>query len=127
MNRRPLLIGAAVLVIVLLGGFLAFRDSAEGHDWKSEQGREFEAEAGRRFDQTQERLVQRYPIIRRLPYIGPGFEVNYVGSKSEPDNPIAISVTVETWTATGKDKALQWIQEDGTDPATLDLIYTVTK
>ncbi len=200
-NRRPLLIAAVVLgvVVVLVGGFRVFRDkpatlvvtsipndltltvdgqpvnangevkvksgthtmtgerrgfqsysttftarggdeyqvkmylyanSAEGREWarnNPEQERELEAEAGRKFDETQQRLRQRYPIIRRLPYIGPGYEINYVGSKTDPNNPIAISVTIETWTADGKAKALQWIQEDGTDPAGLDIIYTTTK
>ncbi|TDD58239.1 PEGA domain-containing protein [Kribbella antibiotica] len=107
-----------------------YANSSEGRDWarnNPDQELELEAEAGRQYDQTQDRLVQRYPILLRLPYIGAGYEVNYTNSKSDPKNPEAISVTVETWTADGKDKALQWIQEDGTDPATLDIIYSVTK
>ncbi|MFI5729696.1 PEGA domain-containing protein [Kribbella sp. NPDC051587] len=199
-NRRPLLISAVVLgvVVVLIGGFLLFRDrgavvsvtsipndltlsvdgrpvdangeikvksgthtltgerrgfqtysttfragsgdalkvkmylyanSAEGREWAKnnpEQEHELEAEAGRQYDEGQRRLVQKYPIIKRLPYIGPGFEVNRTTSKSDPKNPEAISVTVDTWTAKGKELALEWIREDGTDPATLDIIYTTS-
>ena len=107
-----------------------YANSSEGRDWardNPDQERELEAEAGRQYDQTQQRLKQKYPILGRLPYIGPGYEVNYTSSKSDPRNPEAISVTIETWTADAKTKALQWIQEDGTDPATLDIIYTTTK
>jgi hypothetical protein len=58
-----------------------------------------------------------------LPYVGPGFKATYEGSKSDPDNPEAISVRIVTWTATGKEKALQWITGNGWDPASLDIIY----
>lgn len=97
-----------------------------GYEWgknNPEQERETEAEAGRRYDEIQQRLAQKYPILAQLPYVGPGFKATYEGSKSDPDNPEAISVRIVTWTATGKDKALLWITGNGWDPATLDLIY----
>ncbi|MFK4083097.1 PEGA domain-containing protein [Kribbella sp. NPDC020789] len=106
-----------------------YANSAEGREWarnNPEQERELEAEAGRQYDRTQQRLKEKYPILQRLPYIGPGYEVNYTSSKSDPKNPEAISVTVDTWTADGKEKALEWIREDGSDPAALDIVYTTT-
>ena len=33
---------------------------------------------------------------------------------------------IPTYTPEGKTKALQWIQGNGWDPATLDIIYTTT-
>jgi hypothetical protein len=97
-----------------------------GYEWgknNPEQERETEAEAGRRYDEIQQRLAQKYPILAQLPYVGPGFKATYEGSKSDPDNPEAISVRIVTWTATGKDKALLWITGNGWDPASLDIIY----
>ena len=61
-----------------------------------------------------------------LPYLGPGFKATYEASKSDPKNPEAISIVIATYTADGKTKALQWIQGQGWDPNTLDIIYTTT-
>lgn len=103
-----------------------YANSAEGRQWTKnnpEQQRELEAEAGRHYDQIQDRLQKKYPIINQLPYIGPGFEANYTNSKTDPDNPEAISVTIEVFAPDGKTNALKWINGYGWDPATLDIIW----
>jgi hypothetical protein len=106
-----------------------YANSAEGREWAEKHPAETskaEEEAGRRYDEINERLREKYPIIASLPYLGPGFEANYGASKSDPKNPEAISIVISTYTPDGKTKALQWIQGNGWDPATLDIIYTTT-
>ncbi|MET9313564.1 S-layer protein [Kribbella sp. NPDC003505] len=107
-----------------------YANSAEGREWTKnnpEQERELEAEAGRKYDQIQQRLKEKYPILGQLPYIGPGFQATYTKSKSDPNNPEAISIVIETWTPEAKTKALQWIKGYGWDPNTLDIIWKTDK
>jgi PEGA domain-containing protein len=106
-----------------------YANSSEGRAWGQEhpeQLQQTEAEAGRRFDEINRRLREKYPIMAVLPYLGPGFKATYESSKSDPNNPEAISIVIATYTPDGKTKALQWIQGNGWDPATLDIIYTTT-
>jgi hypothetical protein len=107
-----------------------YANSAEGREWSKnnpEQQRELEAEAGRKYDQIQQRLKVKYPILAQLPYIGPGFQATYTKSKSDPNNPEAISIVIETWTPEAKTKALQWINGYGWNPDTLDIIWKTDK
>ncbi len=104
-----------------------FSNDPAGRAWEKDnpdQALEAEAEAGRRYDEIQERLRTKYPILLELPYIGPGFKATYTDSKSDPDNPEAISLKVQLFDSEGKTKALEWIEGHGYDPATLDIIYT---
>jgi hypothetical protein len=106
-----------------------YANSAEGREWASKHPKdisETEAEAGRRFDEINQRLAAKYPIMASLPYLGPGFKANYGKSKSDPNNPEAISVIISTYTPDGKQKALEWIKGQGWDPSTLDIVYTVS-
>jgi len=104
-----------------------YSNGPAGRTWvqnNPEQALEAEAEAGRRFDEIQKRLQAKYPVMRELPYIGPGFKATYQASKSDPDNPEAISLKILVFSPEGKTKALQWIEGHGYDPDTLDIIYT---
>ncbi|GAB3942462.1 hypothetical protein GCM10029976_063490 [Kribbella albertanoniae] len=107
-----------------------YANSAEGREWarnNPEAQGELEAEAGRNFDEGQRRIVARYPIIQQLPHLGRGYKVDYTTSKSDPQNPEALSIRIATYTADGKKNALYWITSNGWDPATLDIIYTTIK
>ncbi|TDO54640.1 PEGA domain-containing protein [Kribbella sp. VKM Ac-2527] len=104
-----------------------FSNDPAGRAWEQDnpdQALEAEAEAGRRYDEIQKRLRSKYPILLELPYIGPGFKATYTDSKSDPDNPEAISLKIQLFDSEGKTKALEWIEGHGYDPATLDIIYT---
>jgi hypothetical protein len=104
-----------------------YSNGPAGRTWEQDnpdQALEAEAEAGRRYDEIQQRLRQKYPILQELPYIGPGFKATYGSSKSDPDNPEAISLKVQLFSADGKAKALEWIKGHGYDPETLDIVYT---
>ncbi|GAA0576643.1 PEGA domain-containing protein [Kribbella sandramycini] len=107
-----------------------YANSAEGREWTKnnpEQELELEREAGRQYDQTQQRLVAKYPIIQSLPFIGVGFKADYTSSKTDPNNPEAISVTILTYAPDAKEKALEWMQQNGWDPNTLDIVYSTVK
>jgi hypothetical protein len=107
-----------------------YANGAEGREWahqNPEQEYELEARAGRNFDEMQERLRARYPIIAFLPYIGDGFEATRTASKTDPKNPNAISIVIEVYGPTGKQKAMQWIQSNGWDLDSLDMIWTTGK
>ncbi|WP_350280185.1 S-layer protein [Kribbella sp. HUAS MG21] len=107
-----------------------YANSAEGREWTKnnpEQEQELEAEAGRNFSQTQNRLQMKYPILAQLPYIGPGFQATYTKSKTDPNNPEAISVVIEVFAPNGKKEALRWLRGYGWDPETLDIIWTTGK
>ncbi|MGW5192343.1 PEGA domain-containing protein [Kribbella sp. NPDC004138] len=107
-----------------------YANSAEGREWTKnnpEQEAELEEQASRRYDEIQSRLKAKYPILAQLPYIGPGFQATYTRSKSDPNNPEAISIVIETWTPEAKTKALQWIKGYGWDPNTLDIVWKADK
>jgi hypothetical protein len=107
-----------------------YANSAEGREWartNPEQELQLEREAGKRFDEMNDRLRAKYPVISQLPYIGDGFEATRTASKTDPKNPEAISLVVDVYGPTGKAKALQWINSNGWDPDTLDIIWTTDK
>lgn len=106
-----------------------YANSDEGREWTKNnpaQESEAEAEAGRKFDEMQQRIEQKYPIIKVLPYLGPGFKATYTQSKSDPKNPEALSIKIKIRGADSKAKALEWITSNGWDPNTLDIIWTTT-
>lgn len=107
-----------------------YANSAEGREWAQknpQQELELEHEAGLHFDEMNARLRAKYPVMAYLPYVGDGFEASQAPSKSDPNNPEAISLAIEVYGPQGKTKALQWIHGYGWDPATLDIIWTTGK
>ncbi|MGZ0150080.1 PEGA domain-containing protein [Kribbella sp. WER1] len=107
-----------------------YANSAEGRQWTAnnpEQELKLEQEAGRHYDEMQARLLDKYPVIGYLPYVGDGFEATRAPSKSDPKNPEAISLAIEVYGPQGRTKAMQWIEGYGWDPNTLDIIWTTGK
>ncbi|HZX01616.1 PEGA domain-containing protein [Kribbella sp.] len=104
-----------------------YANGAEGRQWVQnhpEQEVELEREASANFDEMQARLIAKYPILGALPYVGQGFEATRAVSKSDPKNPLAISVHIDVFGSKGRDYALKWITGNGWDPNTLDIIWT---
>ncbi|MEV6284334.1 PEGA domain-containing protein [Kribbella sp. NPDC051770] len=103
-----------------------FSNSAEGRAWEKDhpdQAREAEGDSGRRYQELTDRLEAKYPLLRELPYVGPGFDVNQGISKREPDNPEVLAFYVKLSDAEGKTKFLQWIKGLGLDINTLEIVY----
>jgi hypothetical protein len=104
-----------------------YSNGPAGRAWEKDhpdQVLEAEAEAGRQYDETNKRLNQKYPMLQELPYIGPGFKVDYGVSKVDPDNPEQIGIYIKIFSAEGKTKALEWMRGHGYDPAKYEVIYT---
>ncbi|MEU8222270.1 S-layer protein [Kribbella sp. NPDC048915] len=107
-----------------------YANSEEGRQWTKqnpEQEQKLEEEAGKNFAETQQRLQNKYPILAQLPYIGPGFQATYTKSKSDPKNPVAISIVIEVYSDRGRTEALKWMQGYGFDPEKLDIIWKTGK
>jgi hypothetical protein len=103
-----------------------FANSAEGRTWEKEhpdQALEAEAEAGRRYQELTDRLQAKYPLLKELPYVGPGFDVSYGNSKQKPDDPEVIAFYVTISDSEGKAKFLEWIRGLGLDIDKLEVVY----
>ncbi|GAA1541485.1 PEGA domain-containing protein [Kribbella lupini] len=103
-----------------------FANSAEGRAWEKDhpdQALEAEAESGRRYQELTDRLEAKYPLLKQLPYVGPGFDVSYGNSKVKPDDPESLAFYVKISDSEGKTKFLQWIQGLGLDINTLEVVY----
>ena len=103
-----------------------FSNSAEGRSREREypaETLETEAEVGRRYDELDRRLQTKYPILRELPYIGPGFTINQGISKAHPDDPERLAFYLHITDPEGTQRALDYLTGHGYDPATLELIY----
>ena len=102
-----------------------FSNSAEGRSREREhpgETLETEAEAGRRYDELDRRLQAKYPILRELPYIGPGFTINQGLSKAHPDDPERLAFYLEITDSEGRKNALEYLSGHGFDPADLELV-----
>jgi hypothetical protein len=62
--------------------------------------------------------------MQELPYIGPGFKVDYGTSKAHPDDPEQLAFYIKLTDSEGKKKALEWLNGHGYNPAELELIFT---
>jgi hypothetical protein len=103
-----------------------FANSAEGRAWEKEhpdQALEAEAESGRRYQELTDRLEAKYPLLKQLPYVGPGFDVSYGNSKVKPDDPEVIAFYVTISDSQGKAKFQEWIRGLGLDIDTLEVVY----
>jgi hypothetical protein len=103
-----------------------FANSAEGRAWEKEhpdQALEAEAESGRRYQELTDRLEAKYPLLKQLPYVGPGFDVSYGNSKQNPDDPESLAFYVKISDSEGKKKFAEWIQGLGLDINTLEVVY----
>jgi hypothetical protein len=104
-----------------------YSNSALGRDWEQkhpDQALEAEADAGRRFDERNRRITAKYPILQVLPYIGPGFKVDYGTSRARPDDPEQIALYVKLSSPTAKKDLLEWMRGHGYDPAAHEIVYT---
>lgn len=103
-----------------------FANSAEGRSWEKDhpdQALEAEAESGRRYQELTDRLEAKYPLLKQLPYVGPGFDVSYGSSKQNPNDPESLAFYVKLSDSEGKTKFLEWIKGLGLDINTLEVVY----
>ena len=63
-----------------------------------------------------ERFLQRYPLYLKTPYEDENFYIRYTG-------PLKFEVKMKTSTASAQPAALNWIQSNGIDPSTHEIIF----
>jgi hypothetical protein len=103
-----------------------YSNSADGRSWEKDhpdQALETEADAARRYEEVTTRLRRSYPILQELPYVGPGFTVNYGSSKAHPDDPERLALYIEVTDSAGRRRSQEWLTGHGYAPADLELIY----
>jgi hypothetical protein len=102
-------------------------NSQEGYDWARahpDQFLEYEAQAGQTFDQNSKNITQKYPLIAYLPEIHPTWRVDYGQSQAHPNDPNSIAIIVTYGGADiDKQNALQWIKDQGFNPADYEIIF----
>lgn len=99
----------------------------EGREWYDEhpdQDLEREAAKGKEFSDTSKKLAAKYPILAELPFLGPGFKVDYGQSKVHPNDPLTIALYVKVIYPAGRDFALKWLKSKGVDTTTQEIIWT---
>jgi PEGA domain len=106
--------------------FYLSANGPEGRQWYREHPdaeREKEGEGSRRFDETSRENTENYPMVRQLPYIGPSFRIDYGVSKAHPRDASKVGIYVKEFSPGGRVKALDWMRQNGYDPAHYEIIY----
>lgn len=106
-------------------GYALVSNSPETADWYSkhpDDQRTAERVSGRRLDNAAQSAENSAPIIKLLPYIGPGFSyrIDYGGDPDGGDKP-AIYITSDT--KQGRTDALNWIKSKGFNPGDYKIVY----
>lgn len=82
-----------------------------------------QAIVGQAFDTSTQQRINKLPLIKKLPYIERYFRLDSGPSKAHPDDNTAVAVYVTFYVAVGKQQALDWIQQQGYNPADLEIVY----
>jgi hypothetical protein len=99
----------------------------EGREWYDRHPNEElekEAEKGKEFEENGKKLKAKYPILEKLPFLGPGFEINYGQSRQHPDDPLTIALYIKVIYPAGKQIAIDWLKSNGVEPGTIEIIWT---
>ncbi|TWD80365.1 PEGA domain-containing protein [Kribbella amoyensis] len=103
-----------------------FSNGPAGREWEKnhpDQVLETEAEGGRKFDEQNKRIQRKYPILQELPYVGPGFTVNYGASRKSKDDPETLAFIIKLSDSEGRKKSQEWLVGHGYDPSKLEIVY----
>lgn len=96
----------------------------EGIKTSVEEQYELEAIAGQQAQSEGRSITQANPLIQKLPHVsvaGP-YRIDY--GFSDRDN-LGVFYYINTSTPRGRQSALQWIRDQGFNPATLDIRYDI--
>ncbi|HYU86379.1 MAG TPA: S-layer protein, partial [Kribbellaceae bacterium] len=99
----------------------------EGREWYDKHPNEElekEAEKGKEFEENGKKLKAKYTILEKLPFLGPGFEINYGQSRQHPDDPLTIALYIKVIYPAGKQIAIDWLKSNGVEPGTIEIIWT---
>lgn len=82
---------------------------------------------GKNFDAITQQAASNVPLIKKLPYIGAGFEfrIDY-GNPPLGGNPADPAIYIQAATPQGQQDALTWIKNQGYDISKLQIVYQNT-
>ncbi len=109
--------------------FYLAANSDEGRQWYRDHpdaAQEKEGEGSRRYDEQSEKNTARYPMVKKLPYIGRSFRIDYGVSKAHPRDASAVGIYVKVFAPSGREKALEWMRDNKFDPADYEIIYVTS-
>ncbi|MFS8119594.1 MAG: PEGA domain-containing protein [Microcoleus sp.] len=107
--------------------FLDFTDATSAASWAAQnpvQAQEREAQAGKSITDSGNKLMTSDPILNQLPHQAPSYIINYGTSVKHPDDPNAIALYIYTAAADAKAKAMTWMESQGFNPSTYEIIYS---
>ncbi len=101
-------------------------NSSATNDWYRSHpadAKKAEAISSHNFDAASAELANN-PLVRRLPYIGAGFEfrVDY-GAARNPDKPGQPIIYIQAGSVSARSDSLRWIRSYGYDPAMMDIVF----
>jgi hypothetical protein len=107
-------------------GIALLPDSTATSDWYTthpDDQKVLEEISGKSFDATSQQITQTAPLIKELPYIGPGleFRVDYGNGTGANSSKIIIYITAPDQPS--QQDALTWIKGQGFNPSKLDIQY----
>jgi len=68
-------------------------------------------------------ITDKNPILKSLPYYGPGYSITFGPSQKYPDNDYAVAIIITASDQAARTKALNWITFQGYDPSKLEIMY----
>jgi len=68
-------------------------------------------------------ITDKNPILKSLPYYGPGYSITFGPSQKYPNNDYAVAIVITASDQAARTKALNWITFQGYDPSKLEIIY----
>ena len=95
-------------------------------DWYSDHPEDIKKAEGissRSFDQLGTNKLREVPFIKSLPYVRASYRIDYGVSQKYTNDPSKFAIYISYKTDKDKETALEWINSQGTDPATLEIIY----
>lgn len=107
-------------------GFALVPNTPETADWYDKHTKDkIEAEglSSKTFDDLSNNATKKQPFVKDLPYIGPAdeYRIDYGPDPNGKSTEQVVYITAGS--QIGKDDALNWIRDQGYDPATMTIIY----
>jgi hypothetical protein len=88
------------------------------------QRSEAEGQAGKIIDQEGAKVTASNPLISKLPYYGPDYNIDVGKSQKYANDPSAVAIYITPLNAAAKIHALDWIKANGFDPNAYEIIYS---
>lgn len=103
-------------------------NSQVGYDWLKNHPKDVGVRqniGGNNYDRSAQALLKNFPIVGDLPINGPGgeYEISY-GPTTSQGNHQLLEIDIIYYTPVGKQAAMGWLQSQGYNMSTFNIIYT---